>query len=111
MNDFKRMSSIESIKVEVIGKGYIPIHRGNYNILAGAGGVGKSLIALKMLVEFLIEKPKEQALAIFSEDTKVQIDERLDHIVRSYDITKEEVYNRTYFKTLDNDDGKVFFFF
>ena len=110
MNDFNRIDDIESINVEIIGKDFIPTHRGNYNILAGNGGTGKSLIALKMLVHFLIEKPNEQAVAIFSEDTRVQIEERLETIVQRLDITVQEVKNRTFFKTLDNDDGKVFAF-
>ncbi len=108
MIDFQRIEDIAGIKVEIIGKDYIPLHRSNYNILAGTGGVGKSLIALKILIHFLVEKPKEQALAIFSEDTKSQIEERIDFIVRGLDITKEEVYARTFFKTLDNDDGEIF---
>jgi RecA-family ATPase len=63
-----------------------------------------------MLVHFLIEKPNEQAVAIFSEDTRQQIEERLDFIVRGLDITTKEVFDRTFFKTLDNDDGRVFAF-
>lgn len=108
MIDFKRIQEIEKIKVEVCGKDYIPYHRGNYNIIAGDGGVGKSLVALKMLVHFLMEKPQEQALGIFSEDTREQIEERLKYIVGGLNITLEEVFNRTFFKTLDNDDGRVF---
>jgi len=110
VNDFQRIADIKSINVEIIGKSFIPTHRGNYNILAGNGGAGKSLIALKMLVDFLIEKPNEQAVAIFSEDTRVQIEERLEYITMSMDITVKEVLDRTFFKTLDNDDGKVFAF-
>ncbi len=109
-DNFKRLSEIKNIKVEIIGKGYIPTHRGNYNILAGNGGVGKSLIALKMLVDFLVEKPKEQAYAFFSEDTRKEIESRLDFIVRGSSITVDEVLKRTFFVTLDNDHGKVFAF-
>lgn len=108
INDFKRINEIENINVEIVGKDYIPVHRGNYNILSGAGGVGKSLIALKMLIHFLEEKPNEQAVAIFSEDTRTQIEERVASIVKYMRITSEEVFKRTFFKTLDNDDGRVF---
>ncbi len=110
MNDFKRLAEIENITVEIIGKSYIPTHRGNYNILAGNGGVGKSLVALKMLVDFLIEKPDEQAYAFFSEDTRKEIEGRLEFIVRNTNITVDEVLSRTFFVTLDNDHGKVFAF-
>lgn len=108
MTDFKSLKEIQSIHVEIIGKDYLPLHRSNYNILAGNGGVGKSLIALKSLVHFLIEKPNEKALAIFSEDTKTQILERLAEITRTLNISVDEVINRTFFKTLDNDDDRVF---
>lgn len=99
---------IESIKTDIILKDYIPVHKGNYNIIAGNGGTGKSMIALKMLIHFLRANPNEKAVAIFTEDSKNTIMERLDFITTGMGITKEEVIERTFFKTLDNHDGKVF---
>lgn len=99
---------IEDIASEIIVKDYIPLHKGNYNILTGTGGVGKSQISLKILAHFLRANPKEKAVAIFTEDTKKTIIERLDAITRKMNITTEEILNRTFFKTLDNHDGKVF---
>ena len=99
---------IESIKTDIILKDYIPVHKGNYNIIAGNGGTGKSMIALKMLIHFLRANPEEKAVAIFTEDSKNTIMERLDFITAGMGITKEEVIERTFFKTLDNHDGKVF---
>lgn len=102
------LNEIEDIKSEIILKDYIPVHKGNYNILAGTGGVGKSQIALKMLAHFLQANPKERGVAIFTEDTKKVIIERLDMITRYMTITTEDIIERTFFKTLDNHDGKVF---
>lgn len=99
---------IESIKTEIILKDYIPVHKGNYNIIAGNGGTGKSMIALKMLVHFLRANPKEKAVAIFSEDAKDTILKRLEFVTNGMGITVDEVIERTFFKTLDNHDGKVF---
>lgn len=47
-----KLTDIEAIKTDIVIQDYIPIHKGNYNILAGNGGSGKSLISLKMLVHF-----------------------------------------------------------
>ena len=99
---------IEDIKSEIIVKDYIPLHKGNYNILTGDGGVGKSQVALKILAHFLQANPNEKAVAIFTEDTKAIIKERLSLIVRNMQITLEEIISRTFFKTLDNSDGKTF---
>lgn len=102
------LKEIEDIKSEIIVKDYIPLHKGNYNILSGTGGVGKSQIALKILAHFLQANPKERAVCIFTEDTKKVIIERLDMITRFMNITTDEIIERTFFKTLDNHDGKVF---
>lgn len=99
---------IEDIKTEIIIKDYIPIHKGNYNILTGAGGVGKSQVSLKMLAHFLQANPTETAVCIFTEDTKAVIIERLDAITRNMQIKTKDIIERTFFKTLDNHDGKVF---
>ena len=102
------LNDIEDIKSEVIIKDYIPIHKGNYNILTGNGGTGKSQIALKMLAHFLQANPNERAVAIFTEDTKATVKERLDNVTKCMQITTDEIIDRTFFKTLDNHDGKVF---
>lgn len=99
---------IEDIVTNVIIKDYIPIHKGNYNILTGAGGTGKSQVALKMLAHFLQANPNEKGVAIFTEDTKATVIERLDAITRKMRISTSEIIDRTFFKTLDNNDGKVF---
>ncbi len=103
-----KLTDIEGIKTEVIIKDYIPVHKGNYNILTGAGGVGKSQVSLKMLTHFLQSNPDETAVCIFTEDTKDVIIDRLDSITRHMRITTAEVVERSFFKTLDNHDGKVF---
>lgn len=102
------LNEIEAIKTEVIIKDYIPIHKGNYNILTGAGGVGKSQVSLKMLAHFLQANKEETAVCIFTEDTKQVIIERLDAITRGMKITTSEIIERSFFKTLDNHDGRVF---
>lgn len=102
------LREIEDIKTEIIIKDYIPVHKGNYNILTGAGGVGKSQVSLKMLAHFLQANLEETAVCIFTEDTKAVIIERLDSITKGMQITTNEIIERTFFKTLDNHDGKVF---
>lgn len=99
---------IQDIKTEIIIKDYIPVHKGNYNILTGAGGAGKSQVSLKMLAHFLQANQEETAVCIFTEDTKAVIIERLDAITRNMRITTREIIERSFFKTLDNHDGKIF---
>ena len=103
-----KLTDIEGIKTEIIIKDYIPVHKGNYNILTGAGGIGKSQVSLKMLAHFLQSNPNETAVCIFTEDTKDVVLERITSITRGMNITAQEVIDRTFFKTLDNHDGKVF---
>lgn len=104
----ENLNEIESIVSEIILKDYIPIHKGNYNIIAGDGGTGKSQVALKMIAHFLQANPDQKAVGIFTEDTKAVIEARLDVITRYMHINTQEVIKRTFFKTLDNFDGKVF---
>ena len=104
----RNLLEIEDIKTDIVVKDYIPLHRGNYNILTGAGGVGKSQIALKIMAHFLQANPKEKAVAVFSEDTKAVIIERLDLITRDMMITTKEIVERSYFTTLDGPEVKTF---
>ena len=104
----QNLQDIESIKSEVIVKDYIPIHKGNYNILAGAGGVGKSQISLKILAHFLQANPNEKAVCIYTEDAKDTILTRLNDVCSCMRITVDEIVSRTFFKTLDNTDGATF---
>jgi len=99
---------IEDIVSEVIIKDYIPLHKGNYNVLTGAGGCGKSQISLKMLAHFLQANPNERAVAFYTEDTKKTIIERLDAITSYTRITTKEIVDRTFFTTLDNYESKPF---
>ena len=108
MNDFQTLDNIKGITVEILGKDFIPYHHSNYNLLSGNGGTGKSIIALKMMAHFLMEIPNKKALGIFSEDTKSEIMNRLNNITANINITTQDIKNRTFFKTLDNDDGAVF---
>lgn len=102
------LNDIKDIKTEIIIKDYIPVHKGNYNILTGAGGTGKSQVALKMLAHFLQSNPEETAVCIFTEDTKAVITDRLDAITSDMIISTDDIIKRSFFKTLDNHDGKVF---
>lgn len=104
----KKLNQIKSTPVQVIGQDYIPFYLSNYTLIAGNGGVGKSLITLKMVVHYLMDYPDKQALCFFTEDTRDQIEERLDSIVYHLNITKEEVIDRTFFITIDEDDHQVF---
>lgn len=103
-----KLTDIEAIKTDIVIQDYIPIHKGNYNILAGNGGTGKSLISLKMLVHFLRANPDERAVALYTEDARSTIMERLQLITKIMNVDFQDILDRTFFKTLDNHDGKVF---
>jgi len=103
------IDDIVELKTEIICKDYIPLHKSNYNILAGDGGVGKSAIALKEIAHFLRANPEEKCVAFFTEDSKKQILERLDTITSQMSgITTEEIKERTFFNTLDDNKGQPF---
>ncbi len=49
-----KATDIKPLNMEIVGKDYIPLVRGAYNVLTGRGGAGKSQVALKSLIHFLI---------------------------------------------------------
>lgn len=98
-----KAKDISPLKMEVIGKNFIPLIKGGYNVIAGRGGVGKSAIALKSVLLWLQVNPNKKALAMFTEDAIEEIKKRAIIICNNSNIPKELIDN-IYFIALDNDD-------
>ncbi len=99
----KKIFEIQAIDIEVT-KTYIPFIKGAYNLLTGRGGVGKSLVALLTMVEYLVNNPTEQAIAFFSEDFKVEVDDRLKASCVLLGADYNDIAFRCNFMCVDNDD-------
>lgn len=101
----KKLSEIKALKIEVVNKGYIPFMTGRFNLLAGAGGTGKSLIALKSAIIYLRDNPNKKAFLWFSEDPKIEIEKRVKAICDEL-ISVEPIWvlERMVFVTLETDD-------
>lgn len=99
----KLAKEIKPLKMEVIGKNYIPLIKGGYNVIAGRGGVGKSAIALKSMLLWLQNNPTKKAFAMFTEDAIEEIKKRARIVCQNsnLDIT---LIDRIFFIALDNDD-------
>ncbi len=77
----KTLDHIKSEPTEIVCKDFLPLIKGAYNIIAGAGGVGKSTIALRSAIHYLKFNPMDRALMIMGEDDKDEIMSRLKNII------------------------------
>ncbi len=101
----KKLDEIKALNIEVVNKGYIPFMTGRFNLIAGAGGTGKSLIALKSAIVYLIDNPNKKALLWFSEDPKQEIEKRIKSIcLEMINIEPSQLTDRMVFITLETDD-------
>lgn len=105
LNSFKHINKIEAMNVDIACERYLPLLKGGgYSILSGRGGLGKSMIALTALVEFLVTS-NQDGLAIFTEDGKEEIVKRLWTICKNkYHMKKSEYYkikDRIHFMTVE----------
>lgn len=99
----KKIFEIDPVQIEVT-KTAIPFIKGAYNLLTGRGGVGKSLVALMTLVEYLINNPTEEIIAFFSEDFKLEVENRLKATCLLLEADYNDIAYRSNFMCVDNDD-------
>ena len=107
-NIFRPLTDIHGEKVEIIGKNFLPLVKGGgYNILAGRGGTGKSIIALRSMIHHLVLNPNEKGLGYFTEDDKEEVEGRFRAVCsHEHKMSKEEtdaLLRRCLFVTTEND--------
>jgi RecA-family ATPase len=102
-----KLGDIKSSPAEVVCKDFLPLIKGAYNVISGSGGVGKSTIALKSAMFYLRANPKDNALLVMGEDSKYEIEKRIQHIgkvdLMLSDSDVKSYLNRMFFITVDND--------
>jgi RecA-family ATPase len=99
-----KAKDITPLKMDVVGKDYIPLIKGAYNVLTGRGGAGKSQIALKSLLLYLRANPNENGLAFLTEDGINETKDRIKAICKNSFLDYDEYINRIFFISLENDD-------
>lgn len=99
----KKLNEIQGVESTIVNRDYLPFAKAEYNILAGEGGVGKSLIALNSVVIFLKQNPKENALIYFTEDLKINIESRLARICEIQNANYSEIHDKIFFVTKDDN--------
>ncbi len=77
---FKIYSELSSTKIEPVILCGIPCPKEGLVMLAGDGGVGKSTVAIKMMISYLAAYPEELALFWFTEDHEAIVKERIDKL-------------------------------
>ena len=107
-NIFVTLDKIRGEKVEVVCKNFIPLIKGGgYNVLSGRGGVGKSAIALRAMVHYLLLNRKDKGLGYFTEDDRDEVETRLRQICfGEHKMDKQQyadIFNRCMFVTTEND--------
>ena len=101
---FKRAEDIKPLQIDVVNKGYIPLISAGYNILAGEGGVGKSLIALKSMVIYLLDNPMKQAIMFMTEDGIIECTSRVKTICKNMNVDYDQVNSRVFWFTLEEPE-------
>ncbi len=99
----KKIFEIKAIDIEITDT-TVPFIKGAYNLLTGRGGIGKSLVALMTLVEYLVNNKDEQIVAFFSEDFKLEIEDRLKATCLLFEADYNDIAYRANFMCVDNDD-------
>ena len=99
--NFKRASEIKPLLVETKNKGYIPLVSAGYNILAGEGGVGKSLVAIKSMIVYLNDHVNKQAIMFMTEDGINECTNRTKNICANMGLDYNLFENRIYWITLE----------
>jgi len=97
-------SEIKPVPTIIINRGYIPFVQNSYNIVAGAGGVGKSGIALKSGVIYLLDNPSKKVFFWFSEDGIDDVKGRLRIICENMNANYDELLSRMLFQTRETDN-------
>lgn len=100
----KKDKDIKPLVVEVINKGYIPFVSASYNLLAGEGGVGKSLIAIKSAIIYLLDNKDKSAWLFLTEDGINECVNRAKSICKSINILYEDIRDRIFWFTLEETE-------
>jgi RecA-family ATPase len=98
---FKKSKDIKPLVVEVVNKGYIPLIAGAYNVIAGEGGVGKSLIALKSMIIYLLDNRDKKAIMFMTEDGIFECVSRCKKICENMNLKYSDFDNRIFWFTLE----------
>jgi len=80
----KLLEDIRAEPTEIVCKDFLPLIKGAYNIIAGAGGVGKSTLALRSVLHYLRANPTDRALLVMGEDDRDEIKERIEILASSF---------------------------
>ena len=100
----KRDKDIKPLAVEIINQGYIPLVSASYNILAGEGGVGKSLIAIKSAIVYLLDNPNKNAWLFLTEDGIKECTSRAKSICEEMHKDYEKIRERIFWFTLEEPE-------
>ncbi len=100
----KRSGDIKPLQMEVVNRGYIPLISGGYCLIAGEGGVGKSLVAIKSMVVYLMDNPMKQSLMVMTEDGILECTGRLKMICDEMGADYSEIDARTFWMTAEEID-------
>jgi len=100
----KRDKDIKPLSVNVINKGYIPFVSASYNLLAGEGGVGKSLVAIKSAIIYLLDNKEKTAWLFLTEDGINECTTRAKNICSEMNISYEVVRDRIFWFTLEETE-------
>lgn len=100
----KRDKDIKPLSVEVINKGYIPLVSASYNLLAGEGGVGKSLVAIKSAIIYLLDHKDKNAWLFLTEDGINECMTRARNICSEMNISYDLVKDRIFWFTLEETE-------
>lgn len=100
----KKDKDIKPIAVEVINQGYIPFVSSSYNLLAGEGGVGKSLIAIKSAIIYLLDHPKKKAWLFLTEDGITECVSRAKDICKEMHKDYEKIKDRIFWFTFEEQE-------
>lgn len=100
----KRDKDIKPLNVEVINKGYIPFVSASYNLLAGEGGVGKSLVAIKSAIIYLLDNKSKSAWLFLTEDGINECTNRAKDICKEMHIKYEDIKERIFWFTLEETE-------
>lgn len=100
----KRDKDIKPLSVEVVNKGYIPFVSASYNLLAGEGGVGKSLVAIKSAIIYLLDHKDKNAWLFLTEDGINECTTRARNICSEMNISYDLVKDRIFWFTLEETE-------
>ena len=100
------LDNIKAEPTEIVCKDFLPLIKGAYNLIAGAGGVGKSTVAIRSAMHFLRANPTRRAFLAMGEDDSEEVKTRVEAIgkgflnLNEYEISK--MIEKMDFVTVDN---------